>query len=133
MFYHKIYVLNVIAGAKSHVNFISFVFRSLFTALFLSLSLTFSCFAISDFILAIIFWQQERENEKKKQQQTAQHFVPNDTNNKNKPMHTTDDTMQMWHWLLIGEELQIQGELILNRNLFVGDKMSDFFFLFVIF
>lgn len=26
VFYHKIYVLNVIAGAKSHVNFISFVF-----------------------------------------------------------------------------------------------------------
>lgn len=79
VFYHKIYVLNVIAAAKSHVNFISFVFRLPFLWLYFSLWLhIYACsFARAHIhslswivFFAVIFSQRANEEVEKKHTHT---------------------------------------------------------------
>lgn len=57
VFYHKIYVLNVIACTKSHVNFISFVFGARILLFY---------FSLSYFIFTAIFWAASAHTDNKK-------------------------------------------------------------------
>lgn len=57
VFYHKIYVLNVIACTKSHVNFISFVFGARILLFY---------FSLSYFIFTAIFWAASTHTDNKK-------------------------------------------------------------------
>lgn len=73
VFYHKIYVLNVIAGAKSHVNFISFVFpfvRRFFMGFISSFSFGSSCVRVS-----VCVCSGTPSQKRKKQQHTIRHFA----------------------------------------------------------